>query len=173
MNLEVEKLNQRQIGRVLGVTPREIYNLEQKGLPRRVENGRKIYPLDECVQWYARYRESVARRSGEAKEKREQLETRGAEVEVRLKELELEREMGNVVTLDYMEQQNAGILHHLRAKLLSLPGRYSPQIVGLRSLSEAQQRLEAIGADLMLALSETGEEEALDDEPVEAAAEVA
>ena len=154
-------VSQRRLASALGVTPREVYNLRQKGLPKRVRAGKIDYPLDECVQWYLRFREEAFKTKSTGKQRREELSNREQEIDLALKEIALERERSNVVTLDYMDQQLSGALQRLRAKILAIPGRYAPQIVGLRSLAEAQQRLETLSQEVMISLSETGEDEEL------------
>ena len=61
-------MSQRRLAKALGVTPREIYNLRQKGMPKHVRAGKIDYPLDECVQWYLRFREELAHSKDTGKE---------------------------------------------------------------------------------------------------------
>jgi phage terminase Nu1 subunit (DNA packaging protein) len=158
-----EHVLQKELASRLSITPREVYNLVQKGMPRRVRNGKVDYPAARCVQWYIQYKvESTKKPVDDDKSKKKDLLERQLEAEVRLAELELAREEGRTVTVEYMEAQLEGILQRLRSKLLNIPGKYAPMLVGLRTMAEAQAKLEPIVAEAMSALAESGEDADLD-----------
>ncbi len=158
---ESNSASKKRVAEVLGLTTRQITNLVEEGMPREVSGNKVIFDLPTAVQWYVRYKE---KRSAVGDEEKKNLTTRRLELEVKLAEHELAKAEGSIVTLDYMEQQLSAILQRLRAKVLNLPGKYAPALVGLRTIAESQTRLEAISTEIITALSDTGEDPELDDD---------
>lgn len=155
-----ERWTKAQIAELLGLTTRQISNLTDEGMPRDVDGNRVFFDPPSAVQWYVRRIKEDAK-SGD--EEKKNLVTRKLELEVLIAEHELAEVQGSTVTLDYMEEQFGAILQRLRAKILNLPGKYAPSLVGLRSVAEAQTRLEGVSNEMISALSDTGEDPELDD----------
>jgi hypothetical protein len=61
-----------------------------------------------------------------------------------------------------MERQLTGVLSRVRAQLLNMPGKYAPTMVGVRTIAEAQTRIESMVAEAMAAMMEIGEDPELD-----------
>src|SRR5688572_20544469 len=125
----------------VNLTTRQITNLQEEGLPVIVKGTRVFVQWPAGLHWYHQ-RLKEERNAGT--EEKAKLTTRRLELEVAMAELELAKEQGNVVALDYMEEQLAAPLERLRAKLLNAPGKYAPSLVGLRTIAESQVRLEGI-----------------------------
>src|SRR5690606_3285343 len=47
-----KEVTQRELADILGLTTRQIRNLEAAGLPHRAEGNRKLYPIPDAVIWY-------------------------------------------------------------------------------------------------------------------------
>jgi phage terminase Nu1 subunit (DNA packaging protein) len=156
-----------RLAEILGLTTRQLTNLVEQGMPREVEGRNVWFDLPSAVQWYARKLKEDAREGDEGKKK---LSTRRLELEVQMQEYELAKMQGSVIVLDYMEQQLSTILQRLRAVSLNAPGKHAPAMVGLRSIAEAQTRLESLSIDLISALSETADDPELDEHIEEEAA---
>ncbi len=154
------KVSKTELAGILGLTTRQITNLVDEGMPREVNGNRVIFDLPTAVQWYVRFKEGKSQLGDQEKKN---LTTRRLELEVKLAEHELAKADGSIVTLDYMEQQLGAVLQRIRAKVLNLPGKYAPALVGLRSIAESQTRLESISTEIITALSDTGEDPELDD----------
>jgi hypothetical protein len=156
---------QKEVADALGLTTRQVRNLTDDGtLPRSVKHGKPVYDLGACVQAYIKYKAELDQaKSGGAKEAMATLNARKLAIDVERAELELGKEREQLVTIDFMERQVSGLLQSLRSKCLNFPGKYA------RELAEATDPADVIGiledgiAELLTALSETGEDPALDE----------
>lgn len=158
-----EHITQAELAKRLDVTTRWVREL--KGIPRTPEG----YPWPECLHWYIEYQSD--KKSGLAEETEEgSLELRKLEAEVRILEVKLAKEEGSVVSLDDLEKLLSAPLYRLRAKMLAMPSKWAPSLVGCRTIAEAQARLEAAIEEAMLALSEEGDEDETDADEAERAA---
>ena len=157
------EVTKRELAGILGLSTRQIENLEAEGLPRRADKNRKFYPIPDAVRWYV----DRERRRAEPTDF-EEARARKMAAEARLAELMLAREEGKLLAIDDVEREWRQVLERLRAKLLSVPSRYAPALVGRRSIPEAIQVLQQLVEETMLALSETGEEIDAGDDPDDA-----
>ena len=122
-------------------------------MPRTPEG----YPWPECLHWYIDYQTEI--KSAQSADTEEGgLQLRKLEAEVRMAEVKLAKEEGSVVTLDDMDKMLAAPLYELRAKLLALPSKWAPSMVGCRTIAEAQARLDVAVEEAMQALSSVGDE---------------
>lgn len=148
----------------LSLRQRQVENLITLGLPRDKRGGRWAYPFPDVLEWYIAHKvqsADVKRVSDSTREAQERL----ADVKAALAEVELAKATGDVVTMDYLEEQLSRIVFRLAARCRNLPGKWAPGLVGLRNVPEAQVKLEQISAELLLSLSETGDDPELDDDP--------
>lgn len=145
-----------------GITPRQVHNLIDRGLPTRIVKGKKVVPVVEANRWFVRFKQDEALDRQPTPPDGADALVRKLAADAELAELKVAKAKGELATLDYMEQQLGAILQRLRAQLLAAPGKHAPQGVGLRSIAESQQHLERMVAELMAALSETGEDPELD-----------
>lgn len=160
-----EGTTQKVIGAALGLTTRQVRNLTDEGvLPRTVEGGKPVYDLGECVQAYIKYKAQLEQAKGsDSKDLIRKLNERKLIVEVERAELELAKEREQLVTLDFMERQITGLLQSLRAKCLNFPGKYARELADATDPADVVEVLESGIAELLTALSETGEDPELDD----------
>lgn len=154
-------ISQREFAERLGITARQVRNLYDAGLPRTVESGKPAIPWPDALHWYVAWKTERQRSVGE--EEKAALARRRLELEVRLQEIEVAEREGRVVTIEYLADQVAAMQQRLRAKLLNFAGKYAPAMVGLKTVAEAQARLEPAIAEAMQALAETGEDPELDE----------
>src|SRR5690606_23096838 len=161
-------VSRAEIARQLRVTERTITTwVRDRDFPRRVKGRRVTFPEDRCFAWYVAYKQSEALRRSRSEEPAD-LDTaraRKMEAEARIAEIELARIEGELIPLDMHEQRLAMILDRLRAKMLNLPGRWAPELVGKRTIQDAIAVLETAVAEAMRALMETADE--LEDEDVD------
>lgn len=153
--------SQKDLAADLGLTPRQITNLVKAGIPARLHKGRRVFPWPAALRWYLEHqrKDERARRPPSAMA---EAERRKMEAEARLKELELQRLEGELVTRAYLSQQVAAILQRLRARLQVLPGKWAPSLVGCRTVPEALARIRPAVHEAMAALSAMGADERLD-----------
>lgn len=156
-----EWLSQKELAGRLGLSTRQINNLATEGLPKRSRKGKVEYEWPAASVWYLERKiaEAVAKVTPEdAEDSRARLETARA----RLVELELAEREKLMVSAAYMEQQVSAIADRLRAALLAIPAKYAPMMVGRQSIPEAQMKLEVLVSETLAAMSQFGEDEALD-----------
>lgn len=141
-------VSQTELASLLSLSTRQIRNLEKEGMPKGSDGQRSVYEPAACVRWYVQYRERLA-----APKDQEDAEKRRAIAEAQLAELKLAKEQGKVVEVETVGQEVDGMLEQLRNQLLTLPQRWAPQTVGLKTLPEATQVLEAAVLESLAALS--------------------
>jgi phage terminase Nu1 subunit (DNA packaging protein) len=158
-----EKLvTQKECAELFGLTSRQIHNLVEQGMPRRARAGKAMYPWPSSLRWYLQHKDQQAAAKTGKEAPNADVFRRKLEAETRLQEIELEKEEGQLVALDYMERQLTGVLSRVRAQLLNMPGKYAPTMVGVRTIAEAQTRIESMVAEAMAAMMEIGEDPELD-----------
>lgn len=151
-------ITQRELARRLRLSVQQVANLVARGMPRE-SSGQ--YDPDKCWRWYVEFKTKRAgQREGVEDESRERARKLAADAD--LTELAVEERRGNLVTVEYMAKQLERICLRLRSRLLAVPGKAAPQVVGCRTVPEAQVRLEEIISECMAAMSETGEDPELD-----------
>jgi phage terminase Nu1 subunit (DNA packaging protein) len=164
--------SQKEVARVLGITAREIRNLHDRGLPFKLgKNGRREYDLGVVVPWYVKFKAETEKREDPEQVKRAELSRRKLETEVRTGELELAKLEGSLVTIDYLEAQLSRSTEAVRARIMGLPGRAGPHLVGCKTTAEVQIRVQELVDELLTGLSDLGDAEDLDvdDDDVDAA----
>lgn len=167
--MTTEQLSQKDLAKRLDLTTRQIRNLHSHGIPR-LDNGK--YPWPDAQKWWVAFKqEEKVQRSGSGKEPSE-LDKARAEKEralAQLNQLKLEKELGNLVSIDYLDQQLLAALQQTRQVLNNLPGKIAPRLVGCPSVGRAQLIIQEAIDEAMPSLQAIGADPALDDlaEPVE------
>jgi len=118
------EVGRQDLAKVLRLTPRQINNLVDRGLPTVMSSDgkRKLYDLTTAVPWFVEYREGLQRNT-----EKEEAETRERKAKAALAELELGERTGELVRLSLFETILGEVLDDIRANLLNLPGRVAPQ----------------------------------------------
>jgi hypothetical protein len=163
--MAINPATQGQIALILGLSTRQIREHTSAGMPTVMVDERRRYPVPECVAWYVN-RKIVHERARTSDERatRAALLDRKLGAETGLAELQLDQRRATVVPMDYLEQQVTAILLQMRSALRSMPGVFAPRIVGLKSVPDAQLALQAIVDEMLTALSQMGDDPALDDD---------
>jgi phage terminase Nu1 subunit (DNA packaging protein) len=163
-------LSQSQLAEMIGVTPRQVRNLEDAGLPSEPGPRGKVYPRRACRDWYLAFKEEAAIRRvrQESPTSLEDERVRLVAAQASLAELDLEQRRGGLVTVEDHIRHTERTLLVLRARLLNLPGMLAPRVVGLRSLREADAvlrgEMDAIFTELQKSATDL---ETFDDEEAE------
>lgn len=161
------KSSQQILAEMLSLTTRQVRNLTDEGVfQRTIESGKPEYDVPKCVQAY--YKHKAEREKGSpVKETILDLNVRKLEIDVRVGELALEQQLGQLVTLDYMEEQIKGLLERLRARCLNMPGKFARDMADAEDPAAALIVLERLSTELLQSMSEAGEDPELDDEAEE------
>jgi len=97
----------------LDLSQRQVENLVTLGLPREQRDGSWAYPFPEVFRWYLGQKEDAAKAKRESAN-RHAADDRLANVKAQIAELELAKATGDVVTMDYLEEQLALIVGRSR-----------------------------------------------------------
>lgn len=117
------------------------------------ERGKLIeYDLAACNTNLRNRERQAALKAAEPKDF-EEARTRKMAAEARLSELELARAERSQIPIEEAAQVFEAHLVQFRAQVVTLPQRWAPQLVGMRSIVEATTQLELAVADLFGALS--------------------
>lgn len=146
------------LARLFGLTPRRIQQLTAEGVIPRSERGQ--YALVPCVQAYVGHLRSTIEQT---QRETARLDTsdggqRLKAAQASLAELDLALRTGRVVPVADVERDVGVVFDRLRAKLVALPGKWGPMLVGCRTIAEATARLEPAVHDAMADLSYAGDE---------------
>ena len=156
-------VSQKEIARLIKRSTQQVVNLVTQGMPRSEKNGKWVYPVAECLLWFGR-KQGADEARREKPKSRVDVQNRKLLAETRLAEMELSEREGQLVTLEYMETQVAGICQRVRAVLLSVPGKWAPALVGCKTVPDAMTRLRPAVHEALEALAEVGEDPQLDED---------
>lgn len=169
------KISQQELAPILNITSREIRNLYARGLPFTIgEKNRREHDVAECVAWYLNFKLETEKKTDPGKAATADLQLRRLQIEVQQAELALATDRKNLVTVEYLENQVSRINEAVRSRILNLPGRAGPVLVGCKTIAEVQIRMQGLIDELLQSLTAIGDDEELDvDDDEEEAEEVA
>lgn len=130
-----------EFARLTGKTPRTVTGWLADGMPCRHENGeRRIVPA-EAMAWLLAFRYEAGRASvvtsDEASERVALLRARRQQEELRLEDMR-----GTLARKEDVERAFDMVHERVRARLLALPAKAAPALVGLRRAVDVQLALE-------------------------------
>ncbi|MEX1185307.1 MAG: hypothetical protein WEA80_01800 [Gemmatimonadaceae bacterium] len=156
------KVSQQELSPILNVTSREIRNLYERGLPFTIgAKNRREHDVAECVAWYLKFK-LEEKKDDPGKSATAGLRLRALEIEVHQAEIALAEARKNLVSVEYLENQVARINEAVRSRILNLPGRAGPILVGCKTIAEVQIRMQGLIDELLTSLTEIGDDEELD-----------
>lgn len=153
-------LNQLELADVLGVTPRQVRNLEEKGLPYDDTLGVKRYPKRTCQRWYVEFKqeEAVSRLERQESTGLDEWERRKASADARLAEIKVLKEEGRLLPNEVHERVVGEVAERLRAVLINAPSNYAMTLEAAGVDPQvAQDVLEGLTQDLTQALRDEAE----------------
>lgn len=127
------EVNQKTLAAALGISSRQVRNLREQGMFEFVP-GTKKYDLTKCVSEYIEFKVKAEIGSGTSivKEK-EQAEHERLKKEItKIKLRKLRKEVHEAADVEAFLN---GMLLNFRARLLSVPGKVAPQILGLSDIN--------------------------------------
>jgi phage terminase Nu1 subunit (DNA packaging protein) len=158
----------KQVAKALNITDRRVQQLAKEGLPKE-EKGK--YDLGKCMLWYIRYLQAALEASGRrdsgeeefigAREERARL----LRAEAELKEMELAAKRGQMVTIADVEKQYSDLAHSIRARIMAIPPRLAPEILGETSRVMAQAKIEKYCKEALAQLAKADDASGTEDTP--------
>lgn len=155
-------------GKVFGLTPRRYRQLAKQGSVPPVKDGKIVFIL--AVKSLIGYYRNLAQ--GQGTLSLTDARTREANADARLKELELKKALGEVVEAATAMKLWGRIVSNIRAKLLSLPSKISPMLLGLLSIAEIKEKLDQEVYETLTELSSPNLKNAGSTDDKESAADV-
>jgi phage terminase Nu1 subunit (DNA packaging protein) len=146
----------KTLAEILNLTPSRIHQLVQEGLPKKL---RGQYDQDQCTAFYIRYlqalveKKAIVGEGGEvlANEREERLRLLRADADLR--EIELARERGQLVTIEDVEKEMSDLILTSKARVMAVAPRLAPEMLGETSRVMAQAKIEKALKDALLNLS--------------------
>jgi phage terminase Nu1 subunit (DNA packaging protein) len=146
----------KHLAEILNLTPSRIHQLVQEGLPKKL---RGQYDQDQCTAFYIRYlqalveKKAIVGEGGEVltNEREERLRLLRADADLR--EIELARERGQLVTIDDVEKEMSDLVLTTKARVLAVAPRLAPELLGETSRVMAQAKIEKALKEALLGLS--------------------
>ena len=136
----------------LGITTRWLAELAKAGCVPKTGKGRNArHPWPGTRKAYDEY---LARKAVEALGPLDLKKERAALIRVQRKtaELDLRRKQAELVTATDAAAESARLVEFVRARLLNLPGRFGPQLVGIQRVDDAVAKLDTAVREVMSGL---------------------
>lgn len=140
------------IAGLLCITERRVQQLAKEGVIPKDERGQ--YSLVASVQGYIRYLQDDAR-AGKSNDEMYLHKTRSANAKATIAEMKARQMAGALIPASDIGRAWAEMVGHMRAKLLALPNKLAPQLVGVSTLNEIQTALKKQICEALQELSET------------------
>lgn len=143
-------VNQKHMAKVLGLTTRQIRNLDEDGMPSTViSSGERIYDLTVTVPWYlARKLEHARNDSDEL----DQAKLERAQLDVRLRQIDVAKAEGSAIDIEHHDEVVEELVRAFRLSVLALPGTWGPRIVGITDPAQGTEAMRRCADDLLRAM---------------------
>ena len=162
-------VNKAELARILDVSAMTINNWVTRGCPvaQMVGPNKKwAFNLAQVVDWRMEQAKKAAK--GEAKSvDLDEAKRRKLVAEAEMAELDLEVRQGQLVEIEAVAKTVGDDYANMRAKLLSIPSKISPQLVGVESVTRIQSVLDKVVSE---ALEELISDKVYENESVDSSA---
>jgi phage terminase Nu1 subunit (DNA packaging protein) len=133
-----------KVATALNLDERRVQQLVKEGMPRET---RGQYDPVKCMLWYIRFLQSALEKKavptldgGFVGEREERVRLLRADADLR--EMELARERSLVISIDDYERTLADLILTTKARIMAIPPRLAPDLVGETSRVMVQAKLE-------------------------------
>jgi phage terminase Nu1 subunit (DNA packaging protein) len=151
-----------KIASALNLDERRVQQLVKEGMPRE---ARGQYDPVKCMLFYIRYLQAALERKsvptvdgGYAGEREERVRLLRADADLR--EMELAKERGQLVAITDVEMEMTDLVLTTKARILAIPPRLAPELVGETSRVMLQAKLEKACKEALAYLARRGPTEA-------------
>lgn len=156
----------KDLVRYYDVDERTVKRWVEAGCPHRKAHRRLEFLLSEVIPWRREQDRKELRQSSTPKMDEEQARKMRADAD--LSELKVLQMRGELIPATRVEQDMERLCAMVRARVLSVRGRWAPKIMRLGAMAEAAAVLDALAADVLDALRAGADD--LDEEPEEGVA---
>lgn len=137
-------VNVTKVASALNLTEQRVQQLVHEGLPRE---GRGQYDPVKCMLWYIRYLQQALEKKavptlegGFVGEREERVRLLRADADLR--EIELAKERSQVIAIADYERTLADLILTTKARIMAIPPRLAPELIGETSRVMIQAKLE-------------------------------
>lgn len=150
-------LTQVELARLFKKSRETIRLWEKAGMPSR-KGG---FVLADCIEW----REEMIRQESLQPEEVDEAKERARKMkaDADFSELKVQQMRGELMPATQVEADMERLCAMVRARVLSVRGRWAPKVIRLDSMAEATAVLDALAADVLDALRDGADD--LDEEP--------
>lgn len=159
MNLEA--LNQKQLATLLGLTTRQMWVLQNEGLPSEGLGKERKFVWRTCFEWYIKRKVAEltpkSTLTGEGEEWARTLteqQTRKTKADAERAEIKLAKERGEVVEVERVKQDLIKAFAIVRNRALGLPTKVAPLIAVNGNLPKVKAIIEAEVIEFLTGLSQ-------------------
>ena len=157
------------LANLFGMTSRRIRQLENEGVIKKVARGK--YSLQENIKSYITFiKASVNLKENNTEETKINYDEEHALLEKRKREkieLELAAMRGTMHFSEDVERVMNDMLSNFRAKILALPSRVAPRLIGIDTIADIQEILQIETLEVLQELSEYNPSEFYSEEYVD------
>jgi hypothetical protein len=144
-----------RIAQALNLTRSRVAQLVKRGMPKE---GRGQYDPVKCMLWYIRFlraaieKKSVPMTDGSFAGEREE-RVRSLRAAADLREIELAKERSQLVAIPDVEQMFTNLVLTTKARIMAIPPRLAPELVGEASRVMIQAKIEKSCKEALHSLS--------------------
>lgn len=149
-------LNAEKLAVIINLTKSRVFQLVAEGMPKEL---RGKYDVDKCTGWYIRYlqaaleKKAVPMEGGEIVSEREE-RVRNLRAAADLKEIELARARGLLVSIEDVEREMTELVLTTKARVMAIAPRLAPELLSETSRVMAQAKIEKSLKEALLHLAE-------------------
>jgi phage terminase Nu1 subunit (DNA packaging protein) len=147
-----------KVASALNLDERRVQQLVQEGMPRA---ARGQYDPVKCLLWYVRYLQNALEKKsvptfdgGYVGEREERVRLLRADADLR--EIELAKERRQLVAIQDVEKEMTDLVLTTKARILAIPPRLAPELVGETSHIMIQAKLEQACKESLAYLAKVG-----------------
>jgi phage terminase Nu1 subunit (DNA packaging protein) len=137
-------VNAEKVAQALNLTESRVHQLVKEGMPKE---ARGQFDPVKCMLWYIRYLQAALEKKsvrmadgGYIGEREERVRLLRADADLR--EMTLAKERGQLVAIQDVEKEMTDLVLTTKARILAIPPRLAPELVGETSRMMVQAKLE-------------------------------
>jgi len=135
----------KELANILGITQRRVNQLAKEGILEK--DNKNNFDLSQSVQAYIAYATTESDELRQEKILHERAKRKKAEIELNLKE-------GRMHDADDVRRVMTHMLLTFRNRILNIPAKLAPQLIGLQNIGEIQQILNKEAREALTELSD-------------------